>query len=148
MTFFLLQVNFLNFFLGIGILENINNFYIRYKLFPNTKYYFNNNFRNFKVSYLFQLSENLFSGLNFLHHEKLSLNGNFELCNIIFEVSNLWFSFFLTKTKLKFFFPIQASKKKFKLNVNKLVSKNDVNHFEDIFMLGLLIRKILQRRFL
>lgn len=67
-------------------MENLDYFYIRNNNVKNVKFDLEYSFNTIKDSVLFKLVKNLFTGLKYIHYQQLSLNGNFDLNDILYEV--------------------------------------------------------------
>lgn len=78
----------------------------------------------------------------------MSLNGNFKINDIYYEVVYLIFHFkkilWLQHTNLISDFKI--NRKSFGLNITKIEIKTEHNYLNDIYKLGIVLRKILQKR--
>lgn len=98
-----LSLPYFNFFFtkivisAIDILENANKNKIRINLSKKTKYCFEISPFNGKIKVLKNFSIHIISGLHYLFEKNLSLNGEYTMENIIFQVSypNSYILFFL-----------------------------------------------------
>lgn len=74
------------FFLAINLLENLDSMDFRFKVEEKSEFLFQYDISLVPLNKLLIFSKRLFFGFKFLHSQQLSINGDFEIYDFIYNV--------------------------------------------------------------